>query len=353
MQVISRHNLVRLLLNVLFTAWIFWAAFMNNAGSEVAIWHVLCYNFLLFVPAWINNFRLLPKLRRTKRAGRYLGSVALVFLVCSLISGYYLRWLQIRYQTDDLSEFTPLGITSSAPHFLKHFQYLFDAFPAILILMIVMVIGYVIREFLRKLKKEKHIQTEQAIAELNLLKSQISPHFLFNVLNSLYSLSLKKSDKTPDVILKLSDILRYSLYETQEREVSVLGEVAIIETYIAIEKMRVPESAVISFTHEGIDDTIQMAPMLLLPLIENAFKHGVDSSVDDSYIRASLQKSGNRLVFSCENTFKEPKTSKTEKVGGIGIRNIRKRLELLYPGRYQMDLEKNDGIFKVTVIILL
>lgn len=353
MKVISRHNLVRLLLNMLFTAWIFWAAMMNNAGSEVAIGHVLLYNVVLFIPSWINNFRLLPRLRRTKRAGRYVVSVTGVFLVFSLVAGIYLHWLQLRYHTEDISEFTPLGITSSAPHFLRDFQYVFDAFPAILILMIVFVVAYVIREFLRKLKKEKHIQNEQTLAELNLLKSQISPHFLFNVLNSLYSLSLKKSDETPDVILKLSDILRYSLYETQEREVSVLGEVAIIETYIAIEKMRVAESADISFTHERIDESVKMAPMLLLPLIENAFKHGVDSTVDDSYIRASLQKSGNRLVFACENTFKELKISRTEKIGGIGIQNIRKRLELLYPGRHQLNISSENGIYRVTVLILL
>ena len=203
-----------------------------------------------------------------------------------------------------------------------------------------------------KLKKEKHIRNEQIVAELNLLKSQISPHFLFNVLNSLYALSLSKSDKTPDVILQLSDILRYSLYETQEREIPVLDEVAIIETYIAIEKMRIPDTASISFNHDAIDQTIKIAPMLLLPLIENAFKHGVDSTVGDSYIHASLSKNENCLVFICENTYKEPKT-KTTQVGGIGIQNVRKRLELLYPSRHSLEIEKREGIFKVTLLILL
>ncbi len=351
MKVISGFSLTRLLLNLLFTGLIFWAAISNNSGSEVALGHVLLYNTLLFVPAWVNNFWLLPTLRRDKKTGNYFLKIVLTFLAGCLILGQYLQWLQVHYQTDELSKFTPLGITSTAPGFLKDVQYYFDVLPAIIIVMIMLVIGYVIREFLLKLKKEEHIRNEQAIAELNLLKSQISPHFLFNVLNSLYALSLNKSDKTPGVILQLSDILRYSLYEAQEREIPVLDEVAIINTYIAIEKMRLPDTARISFNHDEIDQTIKVAPMLLLPLIENAFKHGVDSTVGDSYINASLAKNGNKLVFTCENTFKEPKSK--PKVGGIGIQNVRKRLELLYPSRHSLEIEKQEGIFKVTLLILL
>lgn len=351
MKVIRNFSLTRLLLNLLFTGLIFWAAIVNNADSKVSLGHVLLYNTLIFVPGWINNFSLLPALRRNKKAGAYFLKVVSTFLTGSLVLGLYLHWLQRSYNTDDIGEFTPVGITSSAPGFLQNYQYYFDAFPAIIIVMLMLVIGYVIREFLLKLKKEEHIRNEQAVAELNLLKSQISPHFLFNVLNSLYALSLNKSDKTPGVILQLSDILRYSLYEAQEREIPVLDEVAIINTYIAIEKMRLPETARISFNHDEVDQTIRIAPMLLLPLIENAFKHGVDSTVGDSYINASLAKNGNSLVFTCENTFKEPKSK--PKVGGIGIQNVRKRLELLYPSRHTLEIEKQEGIFKVTLLILL
>lgn len=350
MKAISSYHLVRLFLNVLYLGLIFWAAITNNRGSEVSIGHVLLYNTLLFVPGWINNFGLLPRLRRNKKAGIYFGSIVVVFLISLLILGQYLHWLQIRYATQELTEFTPLGITSSAPSALTNYQYYFDALPAMIIILITLLVGYVIQEFLVKLKTEKHIQNEQAIAELNLLKSQISPHFLFNVLNSLYALSLSKSDKTPDVILQLSDILRYSLYEAQEREVPVPDEVAIIDTYIAIEKIRIPATTDISFDHSGIDDA-KVAPMLLLPLIENAFKHGVDSTVDHSYIHASLHKTGNTLVFTCENTFKA--SGSRSKVGGIGIQNIRKRLELLYPSRHQLEIEQQEGIYKVTLSIKL
>jgi len=204
-----------------------------------------------------------------------------------------------------------------------------------------------------KIKKEKEITGQQAVAELNLLKSQISPHFLFNMLNSLYALSLRKSDDTPGVILQLSDILRYSLYETREREVGVLDEIAIIETYLAIQKIRISETARISFMHKGISAADRISPMLLLPLVENAFKHGVDSTVGDSYVNAAVYKYGDRLVFTCENNYKESKESKESKVGGIGIENIQKRLELIYPSRYKLDIKRSEGVFKITLSILL
>ena len=232
MKAMSSYLLVRLFLNVLYLGLIFWAAITNNRGSEVAIGHVLLYNTLLFVPGWINNFGLLPRLRRNKKAGIYFGSIVVVFLTSLLILGQYLHWLQIRYATQELTEFTPLGITSSAPPALTNYQYYFDALPAMIILMITLLVGYVIQEFLVKLKKEKHIQNEHAIAELNLLKSQISPHFLFNTLNSFYGDWIEKDAETAADLLKLSELLRYVITETDKEQVLLLKEIQFIENYI-------------------------------------------------------------------------------------------------------------------------
>ncbi|MEG1025302.1 MAG: histidine kinase [Flavobacterium sp.] len=350
MKVLKRRNIVRLLLNLAFTGFILWVAILNNSGKEVAVVHIVFYNLLIFVPGWINIFYLLPKLVRHKRPARYAIYLLTFFFVGCLVVGQYLQWLYEHYKTNDLTAFTPLGITSSAPEFLSHVQYYFDAFPAVAIVMISLVIGYVVHEFLLKLKMEKEIANQQVQAELSLLKSQISPHFLFNMLNSLYALSLRKSDETPGVILQLSDILRYSLYETHERELGVLDEIAIIETYISIQKIRIPETVRISFNHKGISAVDRIAPMLMLPLVENAFKHGVDSTVGDSYVSAAIYKQNDRLIFTCENNYKE---SNESKMGGIGLHNIQKRLELIYPSRFQFKTEKSEGIFKVTLSILL
>jgi len=350
MKALSRHNILRLLINLIFTGFILWVAIINNSGKKVAVVHIVLYNLLIFVPGWINVFCLLPKLRRNKKPLQYSVFLFVVFLVGCFALGQYLHWLAAYYNTNDLTAFTPLGITSSAPEFLQDYQYYFDAFPAVAIVMTALVIGYVVQEFLSKLKKEKEINGQQTVAELHLLKSQISPHFLFNMLNSLYALSLRKSDDTPGVILQLSDILRYSLYETREREVGVLDEIAIIETYLAIQKIRISENARISFMHKGISAADRISPMLLLPLVENAFKHGVDSTVGDSYVNAAVYKHDDRLVFTCENNYKD---SKESKVGGIGIENIQKRLELIYPSRYKLDIKRSEGVFKITLSILL
>ncbi|WP_448607246.1 sensor histidine kinase [Paenimyroides ceti] len=346
---LKRSTVVRFLLNSFFTGWILYTAIDNN-DEKLPLVHIVMYNVLLFVPSWINNFLFFPLVRKNRNILQFLLSMAGVFITIIFIQGNYLNWLKQTFHTNDLNDFTPLAITYTSPEFLKNYQYCFDVFPGVLMITVLMAIGYVMQELILKIKKQKQIESQQILAELQLLKSQISPHFLFNVLNSLYALSLKTSRETPDVILKLSDILRYSLYEAQEKEVPVRDEIHIINTYIAIESLRISERADVSFVSEGINDTIRIAPMLLLPLIENAFKHGIDSTVGHSYIKASLHYKENALIFTCENNFKE---TAVKKIGGIGIDNIRKRLQLLYPAMHKIDLEKKDDVFTVTLKINL
>ena len=347
MKPLKEYNFLRLFLNLVFTGLILVAAISNNQRN-LPIGFIFLYNILLFVPAWINNFWFLPNLRRSKKVKHYLISVIVLLLVSIITLGQYLKWLYHQFSTNELDNFTPLAITSPAPKSLEKYQHFFDVYPGIIILMIVMTIGYSVQEFLLKIKKEEKINTQQTLAELSLLKSQISPHFLFNVLNSLYALSLKKSEETPDVILKLSDILRYSLYESQEKEISINKEIQILKTYIDIEKIRISENANITFNHDEIKDSVKIAPMLLLPLIENAFKHGTDSTIETSYIKAFLSCNEKSLIFNCENSFKE---SSQKDVGGIGIENVRKRLQLLYPSKHQFEIEKDKDVFKVILEI--
>ncbi len=343
MKLLKGSQILRLLLNIAFTGFILFAA-VNNNDKNLPLGFIFLYNILLFLPAWINNFWLLPNLRNDKNVRQYLISLIILLIVAIVTLGQYLKWLYSQFNHSELIDFTPLGATSSAPETLEKYQYYFDVIPGIIILILIMAIGYAMQEFFLKIKKEKQIQTQQTIAELSLLKSQISPHFLFNVLNSLYSLSLKMSKETPDVILKLSDILRYSLYETQEKEISISNEIHILNTYIDIEKLRMPENASIEFNYENVKDSVRIAPMLLLPLIENAFKHGTDSTIGVSYINASLSCDEKHLIFTCENSFKE---SAKKEVGGIGIENIRKRLQLLYPSKHLFKIEKSKDIYKI------
>ncbi|AZA49401.1 hypothetical protein EG346_14975 [Chryseobacterium carnipullorum] len=349
MKSLKVYTMLRILLNILFIGFILFSS-ANNNDKNLPLAFIVLYNMMLFVPAWVNNFWLLPDLRKTKKIIPYLISVIAAFFISVLVTGYYLQWLYHRFNTNELTDFTSLAATSSAPGLLEKHQSYFDVFPGMIIIMFAMAMGYSLQEYLLKAKRNEQIQAQQSIAELSLLKSQISPHFLFNVLNSLYALSLKMSKETPDIILKLSDILRYSLYESQSQEISMTNEIHILNTYIDIERLRMPSHAQISFYHEEITDAVKIAPMLLLPLVENAFKHGTDSTIGTSYIDITLYCDDHNLTFKCTNSYKE---TTAKDFGGIGIENIQKRLTLLYPSKHLFKIEKGKSDFSVTLEIKL
>lgn len=341
------YNFSRILLNIAFVGFILFAS-MNNNLKNLPVGFILLYNMMLILPALINNFWLLPDFRLHKSILRYIIAAITLFLISVTILGQYVKSLFNHFKATELTGFTPLAITSSAPPVLGNYQHYFEVFPGIILMMFAMAIGYVLQEYLLKIKKEESIKEQHLIAELVLLKSQISPHFLFNVLNSLYALTLKMSKETPDVILKLSDILRYSLYETQEKEISIIKEIHILNTYIDIERLRLPANASISFHYGQVKDSVIIAPMLMLPLIENAFKHGTNSTIGASHIDAALYCDENTLIFKCINTFKE---QSVKDFGGIGIENIRKRLQLLYPSKHSLKINKDVKTFSVTLEI--
>lgn len=325
------------------------AALKNNL-KEIPLFHIFLYNFILFGAAGINNLVLIPKFFKNKNVKQYVLSIFGLLAVIIFIEGNYLEWLFKKFNTSHLVDFTPFAVTFGASGNFPAFQKYFNVFPSILMVLAMTFLGFVLQRFFWKTKIEKQAKAEQTNAELSLLKSQISPHFLFNVLNTLYALSLKKSDETPDVILKLSDILRYSLYETVEKEISINNEIHILKTYIDIESLRMPASAKVSFDYDSsISDSKKIAPMLLLPIIENAFKHGTYSTIGESFIKANLRVD-EKLIFTCENSFKEAIASK---VGGIGLENIKKRLQLLYPNKHKFEIKKELNAFYVKLEIEL
>lgn len=189
--------------------------------------------------------------------------------------------------------------------------------------------------------------------ELNFLKSQINPHFLFNTLNNIYSLSLQKSDRSPEMILKLSDLMRYMLYECNVATVSLKREIQFLEDYIALEKIRHGEKAEITFTVEGDTENKNIPPLLLIPFVENAFKHGINAQFGNAWVHIKLKLDTNAtaFLFSIENnkpTLPEPKKQMT---GGIGIENAKKRLHMIYPKTHQLRIEETNNTFIVELSI--
>jgi len=192
-------------------------------------------------------------------------------------------------------------------------------------------------------------------AELILLKGQLHPHFLFNTLNNLYALTLNQSPRSPSVVIGLSEILRYMLYEANASVVDLKRDVEILENYIALEKIRYEERLDLNFSINGLNTEQKIVPLLILPLVENAFKHGTSEKIGDAWINMDLQIKDDLLKFKISNSKPDlpPKNDQEKKHSSIGLANVRKRLEILYPSAHQLRILEEDDIFAVILEINL
>lgn len=201
--------------------------------------------------------------------------------------------------------------------------------------------------FYQQWKWMKTIESKKTKAELSLLKSQINPHFFFNTLNNLYGLIIEKSDDAPNVVLKLSDIMRYTIYMGKEDVVPLKDEIEYLKNYIELHKIRYQKSVDIVFNYDHKID-YQIAPLLFIIPLENAFKHGVESLTEDAYIHINIKIDVGIIYFEIENNFEVRESSQTP---GIGIQNLKQRLKLLYPNKHKMQIEVKDSIYKLELKI--
>lgn len=192
----------------------------------------------------------------------------------------------------------------------------------------------------------------QSKSELHLLQSQLSPHFLFNTLNNLYGLSITQHERIPPLLLKLSDLLRYSVYEANALFVPLKDELVYIDNYIEFEKIRLGERLVLTTNLEQINDpNIKIAPMLLIVFIENAFKHSKNTADAHIYIHMELKIWQNLILFSIKNSHKKQKEEERimDKNSGFGLASVNKRLELLYPNEHELTVENQDTDYHVVL----
>ena len=281
--------------------------------------------FLVLVPAvYINNIFILPLL--SKSTQRFLFFFFLNSLIITAISVFF------------------LGSSLNEGFQLKMFINLFG------IMLLALIFGAAI-----KLVRDSFIRRqEEKDAELKLLKAQLNPHFLFNTLNNLYGLSVVKSDKLPSLMLKLSDLLRYSLYDTKDTFVPLEKEIQYLENYMSLEKIRLEDKTDIQLNKEGSVSSKTIAPMLLIVFVENAFKHLGELSEEKSKVLVFLKIEENQLFFTCTNTVdtvqvKEPNIEKGK--SGIGLKNAKKRLDLMYAGKYKLTLKEEKENYVVKLIL--
>ena len=313
-----------------------WGIFM----SPFLIYFV---NFYVFGPLLFfmnekeaRSFRLYNKLSNRTRYW--------IFGLCNLItiplfnSKFFMLWFN-RDRIPDMPEMT-------TNMWIGFFSGMFMFF---LLNCIVAAIAIGIRHFIRTRQIRQQLKDEQAKhteAELAWLKNQINPHFLFNTLNNISSLTQIDPDAAQDAIAQLSDLLRYAMYETNKKTVPISGEVEFMRNYISLMKLRCNEKTEVKTTFE-VQQDVEIAPLLFISLIENAFKHGVSSN-RSSVIDIHLKQQNNSIVFTCDNT-NYPKDDADRSGSGIGLENTRRRLDLMYAGRYTWQKWLENDIYHVYI----
>ena len=203
-------------------------------------------------------------------------------------------------------------------------------------------------------QQNQQLARENLETELKFLKSQIHPHFLFNTLNNLYALTLKKSEKAPETVLKLSELLDFMLYDCNASKINLNKELQLVKNYIDLEKLRYDDALSVQFDVKGDPSKVEIAPLLILPLVENCFKHGISEQTDNSWIKISLDVNDSTLLLITENS----KSNGTqEDTGGykegIGLENVKRRLQLLYPDSHKLEIIKEDNLHSVKLELFM
>jgi two-component system LytT family sensor kinase len=335
----------------------------NNNKAEAAPTHnpfyimsIIGMQLILFALIYVNTSLLIPLLLLRKKYGKYVLAVLLHAILFSGIIGWYSEWLIKVFPGTQKYYYTVFSIPSKDA--MGIWDYYTNVFlSTVITTLILFSLGRLMQFYFKEKRRSELLEKKQLESELMLLKSQINPHFLFNVLNSIYSLSLKKSDKAPEVILKLSDILRYMLYESRQDYVPVDKELQMLKDYIDIEKIRLTEKEAITLNIEKENNKGYIAPAMLISFIENAVKHGLDSRMKNAFVEVTVKidEASDMLHFYCRNNYlpRMNNALHTNIVGGIGLENVRKRLELIYPGNHSLMIINENNIFEVNLTLKL
>lgn len=315
-------------------AWIY--GFLFPLGVDLFTSFAIANGLLLFhaIVAYFNNDYLIPRLLLPRNYLLYILSLSLAIISVCFPLSIVVHLVVINEELQSL-------VWSDT-------FFLFLVINVLFTVITTMVLKLV-KQWYEDQKMTTELRREQLQTELKFLKSQINPHFLFNSLNNLYALTLAKSDAAPEVVLRLSNILRYILYESSEGQVSIAKEMQHVNDYVAIERLRLGDAVRIDIDIDvDLRDEI-VEPMLFLTLVENAFKHSEQVLPEKRFIRVHAKGLINGFRFLIENSYNPSKKSADS--GGIGLVNIKKRLNLIYPNNHDLKSSTADGVYRVDLII--
>ncbi|GAB5525587.1 MAG: histidine kinase [Roseivirga sp.] len=299
---------------------------------------------LHIILVYFNIYVLMPRLI-PKKVGLYIGALIISVFITVLLKGL----ITYNLVTTDLFKESPFeerlfGINYLAASFIG------EVYVVGVVTAIKMTIDWV------KFKdKAADLAKTNLETELAYLKSQIQPHFFFNTLNNLYSLTLDKSDKAPETVLKLSELMSYVIYEAKEETVSLTNEINHIQNYIDLEKLRYGDKLKLTFDVSGDISGVRLPPILFLPFIENCFKHGTKTRSNEIPISIGIKVDNGWITFTCKNEVTNEEDVHKKLLdphhNGVGLTNTERRLKLRYPDNYDLNIEKTDTEYSVTLKI--
>jgi two-component system, LytTR family, sensor kinase len=339
------HPILRIIQHLAFwvlSFFVFLYIFKTGAKPEkVDYVYTMLFQLSLLPAVYMNIELLLPRLGNRKRILFYLLSlIAIIILFAWINYNFFDDW--------------------SAKVFPDYFFISYFTFREVILFFVV----YIIISMLLKLSKswflvswlQKELlekEKQKAEVELKALKAQINPHFFFNTLNSIYSMALDKDERLPGTVLQLSEMMRYFLYESKDNFVPLEKELAVADNYIALQKIRSGEQLSVQINKDGEVSEQKIAPLLLITFLENAFKHGAKGSSQNTFIRIDIKVEKNRLSFVVENNKGIIDEVNTGEHNGLGLENVKRQLELLYPGKHLLNIKDQPDRFTVEMQLSL
>lgn len=339
----TQNRVVQHALFWVFSFYVLNRLFSKEYGDEllrINLVYTALFHLNLFLVVYPNLLFFIPRFLQKRKYFLYLLS-----LIATILVGIYFNLFTFNYLSNKLFP---------DYYFISYYQFKDIA---------QFIIAYIVITMLLKLSKGwfklienqsiiNNLEKEKLNAELSALKSQINPHFLFNSLNNLYSLALDKDDRIPELILKLSQGMRYMLYESNDHFVPLKKEIEYLENYLELQKLRTNNKAKIHFTVNGDPTNIQIPPMIFIPFVENGFKHGIKGDINNAYISIELTITEKKLIFNTENNKGELDEISPEKYKGFGLKNVKRRLSLLYPKKHNLKISDDPNIFSIELEIL-
>jgi two-component system, LytTR family, sensor kinase len=334
--------------------YLFWALAMDSfSGAAYSILHtpfVVKYIFYAVFQAmgvYFNLYFLIPRFLERGRYVLYMALLVVTIVVTAavIVNGYYLVAFVVNKPFQELFGRDP-----------SDFYYFFktNSLPSTLAAMTLGMSIKLTKNWIQSKRRQQMLETEKLETELKFLRSQLNPHFIFNAINSIFFLIHKNPAMASDALAKFSDLLRYQLYESNELQIPLSQEVTYLENFIELERLRQSHRLELhlDIQEQGLD-LYMIAPFVLITFTENAFKHVSDDTDKPNWIKLRLEVKGLELYFKIVNTMSAGQSMDVVRYGGIGLNNVRRRLDLIYPGQHVLNISDNGALFEVELRVKL